>query len=160
MQHWRSRRGVQLRKFPVQERLSVGQMQRKVDHQVDGYEYIRGRIAAALTRHPAKSGDHFSVQFFVPSYWRGPETGTRKRSSVFQNIRNCLLKFVSPMRSKTAALWRWRSYLQSRDAPGRPQVLINLDETNVKLVPQERDGHVSKRAYRHRPDQNFEYNSN
>ena len=38
--------------------------------------------------------------------------------------------------------------MQSRDAPGRPQLLINIDETNVKLVPQERDGHVSKRAYR------------
>ena len=27
-------------------------------------------------------------------------------------------------------------------------MLINIDETNLKLVPQEREGHVSKRAYR------------
>ena len=27
-------------------------------------------------------------------------------------------------------------------------MLINIDETNVKLVPQEREGHVSERAYR------------
>ena len=52
------------------------------------------------------------------------------------------------MRFKANALWRWSNYLQSRDAPGRPLVLINMDETNVKLVPQEREGHVSKRAYR------------
>ena len=46
------------------------------------------------------------------------------------------------------ALWRWSNYLQSRDPPGRPRVLINLDETSVRLVPQEGCGHVSKRAYR------------
>ena len=55
---------------------------------------------------------------------------------------------VLPMRSKATALWRWSNYLQSRDVPGRPQVLIYIDETNVKLVPQERKGHVSERAYR------------
>ena len=27
-------------------------------------------------------------------------------------------------------------------------MVINIDETNVKLVPQERAGHVSRRAYR------------
>ena len=46
------------------------------------------------------------------------------------------------------SLWRWSNYLQSRDPPGRPRVLINLDETSVRLVPQEGCGHVSKRAYR------------
>ena len=37
-----------------------------------------------------------------------------------------------------------------KPAPHRDAVLvvINIDETNVKLVPQERVGHVSKRAYR------------
>ena len=56
--------------------------------------------------------------------------------------------FVSLMRCEAEALWRWSNYLQSRNETGRPQVLINMDETNVKLVPQERDGHVSKGAYR------------
>ena len=49
---------------------------------------------------------------------------------------------------KARAFWRWSNYLQARSAPGRPLVVINIDETNVKLVPQERAGHVSKRAYR------------
>ena len=52
------------------------------------------------------------------------------------------------MLPKATAFWRWSNFLRSRDPPGRVQVLINLDETNVKLVPQEREGHVSKRAYR------------
>ena len=54
MQRWRSRRGLQLRKFPAQERLSVEQMQRKVHHRVDGYEHTCNRLAAPLMRYPAK----------------------------------------------------------------------------------------------------------
>lgn len=49
---------------------------------------------------------------------------------------------------KATALWRWSNYLQACSTPGRPLVVINMDETNVKLVPQERAGHVTKRAYR------------
>ena len=56
--------------------------------------------------------------------------------------------FVSLMCCKAEALWRWSNYLQSRNETGRPHVLINMDETNIKLVPQERGGHVSKGAYR------------
>ena len=37
MQRWRARRGLQLRKFPAQERLPVDLMQRKVDHREGGY---------------------------------------------------------------------------------------------------------------------------
>ena len=140
LQRWRSRRVLQLRKFPVQERLSVDHMQLKFDHQADGYEYTCSRIAAALTRGPGKNGDHFLVQFLVPFYWRGTEKGARKRSSFFTNSPKVLLKSVLLMRPEIAASWRWSNYLQSRGAPGRPQVLINLDETNVKLVPQEREG--------------------
>ena len=39
-------------------------------------------------------------------------------------------------------------FLQSRDPPERERVLINVDETSVRLVPEEGRGHVSKRAYR------------
>ena len=37
MQRWRARRGLQLRKFPAQERLPVDLMQRKVRHREGGY---------------------------------------------------------------------------------------------------------------------------
>ena len=39
-------------------------------------------------------------------------------------------------------------FLQSMDPPERERVLINVDETSVRLVPEEGRGHVSKRAYR------------
>ena len=66
MQRWRSRRGLQLRKFPAQERLSVEQMQRKVHHRVDGYEHTCSRFAAPLMRYPAKKEGPFSVGFWCP----------------------------------------------------------------------------------------------
>ena len=86
LQRWRSRRGLQLRKFPAQDRLSVDQMQRKVEHQVDGFEYTCNRVVAALTRDPAKSGGHFLVKFLVPFYWRGTKIGAKKRSSFFEKL--------------------------------------------------------------------------
>ena len=49
---------------------------------------------------------------------------------------------------QATALWRWSNYLQHLDPPERIKVLINLDETSVRLVPEEGKGHVSKRAYR------------
>ena len=45
-------------------------------------------------------------------------------------------------------MWRWSNFLQSVDPPERERVLINVDETSVRLVPDEGPGHVSKRAYR------------
>ena len=38
--------------------------------------------------------------------------------------------------------------MQSVDPPERERVLINVDETSVRLVPDEGPGHVSRRAYR------------
>ena len=49
---------------------------------------------------------------------------------------------------QATALWRWSNYLQHLDPPEKIRVLINADETSVRLVPQEGKGHVSKRAYR------------
>ena len=51
-------------------------------------------------------------------------------------------------RGEAKALWRWSNFLQSVDPPERERVLINMDETSVRLVPDEGPGHVSKRAYR------------
>ena len=45
-------------------------------------------------------------------------------------------------------LWRWRHFLQSMDPSEREQVLIDVDETSVQLVPEEGRGHLSRRAYR------------
>ena len=39
-------------------------------------------------------------------------------------------------------------FLAELDPPEREQVLINVHETSVRLVPEEGCGHVSKRAYR------------
>ena len=49
---------------------------------------------------------------------------------------------------QATALWRWSNYLQHMDPPDKIRVLINVDETSVRLVPQEGKGHVSKSAYR------------
>ena len=48
MQRWRSRRGLQLRKFPAQERLPVDLMQRKVRHREGGYV----RTIVVVLHHP------------------------------------------------------------------------------------------------------------
>ena len=45
-------------------------------------------------------------------------------------------------------MWRWSNFLQSLDPRERERVLINVDETSVRLVPEEGRGHVTKRAYR------------
>ena len=49
---------------------------------------------------------------------------------------------------EATALWRWSNYLQHLDPPEKIRVLINVDETSVRLVPEEGKGHVSNRAYR------------
>ena len=49
---------------------------------------------------------------------------------------------------QATALWRWSNYLQHLDPPEKIQVLINVDETSVRLVPEDGKGHISNRAYR------------
>ena len=56
-----------------------------------------------------------------------------------------LVGLISP---QATALWRWRNCLQRVDAPDKIRVLINVDETNVRLVPDEGKGHLGNRAYR------------
>ena len=48
MQRWRARRGLQLRKFPAQERLPVDLMQRKAHHREGGYV----RKCVVVFKHP------------------------------------------------------------------------------------------------------------
>ena len=45
-------------------------------------------------------------------------------------------------------MWRWSNFLQQYSFDTRKVVLINFDETNVKLVGQERPGHITERAHR------------
>ena len=49
---------------------------------------------------------------------------------------------------QATASWRRSKDLQHLDPPGKIQVLINVDETSVRLVPEEGKGRVSKGAYR------------
>ena len=44
---------------------------------------------------------------------------------------------------EATALWRWSNYLQQFDWGQKIRVLINVDETSVRLVPEEGKGHVS-----------------
>ena len=62
---------------------------------------------------------------------------------LFVELLLCLLR-----RCEASAFWRWSNFLQSLDPPERERVLINVDETCVRLVPDEGRGHVTNRAYR------------
>ena len=74
MQRWRARRGLQLRKFPAQERLPVELMQRKVRHREGGYFHrLVVVFAAPRMSHITKKGGRFPVQF------SGPPMGTEQK---------------------------------------------------------------------------------
>ena len=62
-------------------------------------------------------------------------------------VRNCARRAFF-LYFQATALWRWSNYLQHLDPPAKIRVLINLDETSVRLVPEEGKGHVSNRAHR------------
>ena len=49
---------------------------------------------------------------------------------------------------QATAFWKWSNYLQQLNLDQKIQVLINVDETSLRLVPEEGKGHVSNRAYR------------
>ena len=94
MQRWRTRRGLQLRKFPAQERLPVDQMQRKVRHQEGGIIYISVAIFCSAPDVPHKEkGWPFSGPIFQTSLLAGKRNRTRKSvlflksSNIFTNAR-------------------------------------------------------------------------
>ena len=99
MQRWRARRGLQLRKFPAQERLPVELMQRKVRHREGGYVRTLFVFSAPRMSHMAKKGAQFPVQFSRPSYRRGTEIEAGNRS-FFSNPSHFLKIPVLPMRPK------------------------------------------------------------
>ena len=71
------------------------------------------------------------------------------RQHFVERLGPCFLFFRAPgLVPQATALWTWNNYLQHMDPPDKIRVLINVDETSVRLVPQEGKGHVSKSAYR------------
>ena len=63
----------------------------------------------------------------------GPETGHH-----FLRVRGADLGPRScPLALQARALWRWSNYLQHLDLREKTQVLINVDETSVRLIPEE-----------------------
>ena len=57
--------------------------------------------------------------------------------------------FLSFPGCKATAVWRWTNYLHRCAAGGDKQVvLVNFDETSVKLVPEEKPGFLSEAAHR------------
>ena len=56
--------------------------------------------------------------------------------------------FCSSLAAKTGALWRWTNYLHHCAGRDRQLVLVNSDETSVKLVPDEKPGFLSRAAHR------------
>ena len=49
---------------------------------------------------------------------------------------------------KAAAVWRWTNYLHRCAGGDKQVVLVNFDETSVKLVPEEKPGFLSEAAHR------------
>ena len=72
--------------------------------------------------------------------------GRQKKAASFSNV--SILSSVRPPPCEATGSWRWSNFLQSRDPPERERVLMSVDETGVRLVPDEGRGHVSKRACR------------
>ena len=89
-------------------------------------------------RYARKKEGPFYGLVLGPSQQHGTENGPGKWSLFFELFAVVLSISVLPMPSMANAWWRWSNCPQSRDAPGRPRVLMNIDETNVKLAPQER----------------------
>ena len=56
--------------------------------------------------------------------------------------------FCSSLAAKAGALWRWTNYLHHCAGRDRQLVLVNFDETSVKLVPDEKPGFLSRAAHR------------
>ena len=109
--------------------------------------YIYRDFAAPRVSHSAKWGSIFRSNFrdrpICAEKKSGPEIG-----HLFFRIHPVVFEMPpSGFEPKATAFWRWSNYLQACSTPGRPLVM-NMDETNVKLVPHERAGHATKRAYR------------
>ena len=94
-----------------------------------------------------KNGDHFRVGFCDrPNRWEPkmrPENGPYFSGDVI-----AFSVFCSSLAAKTGALWRWTNYLHHCAGRDRQLVLVNSDETSVKLVPDEKPGFLSRAAHR------------
>ena len=96
-----------------------------------------------------KNGDHFPVPKSGPRLIVVIKTQPGKWAlfcvrSPPENLESSSCSMVF----QATALWRWSNYLQHLDPPQKVRVLINVDETSVRLVPEDGKGHISNRAYR------------
>ena len=76
----------------------------------------------------------------------GSSTRSAQKTAAVLFLSHFVLRFLQ--REEAKALWRWSNFLQSVDPPERERVLINVDETSLRLVPDEGRGHVTRKAYR------------
>ena len=96
-----------------------------------------------------KNGDHFPVPKSGPRLFVVIKIGPGKWSPFFvSSRRETGVQELLCVYFEATALWTWSNYLQHLDPPEKIRVLINVDETSVRLVPEEGKGHVSNRAYR------------
>ena len=106
-------------------------------------EHVAGRLGGfgLSVREIAKNHDRFlvaksgSLLRVVIKKWAG------KWAPIFR-VRDRELESRScSMYLQATALWRWSNYLQQLDLEQKIRVLINVDETSVRLVPEEGKGH-------------------
>ena len=86
--------------------------------------------------------------FFGPLSTARSTKRVRKTASVFsdRSLRACF--FARAGLCQATAVWRWGNYRQTRDPPDQPRVRVNVDETSLRLVTNEGQGHVTETAYR------------
>ena len=147
LRRWRRRRGLRLRRFPALEPMEKKDMHGKAGAQTDaekkGTHPLLPPLELVVSK--CKKKRPFSGRRFKAALREVSRTEFQKTAAIFWGVpvfSRCL------QRDKAEALWRWSNFLQSIDPPERERVLINMDETSVRLVPEEGRGHVSKRAYR------------
>ena len=71
-----------------------------------------------------------------------------ENDTYFFRTRYTVFRFLVFPACKAGALWRWTNYLHHCAGRDRQVVLVNFDETSVKLVPDEKPGSLSKAAHR------------
>ena len=91
--------------------------------------------------------DRFSVRFLGPRLRVAKENAPGKRHRFFGGG-HAVFSFLLLPGCKATAVWRWTNYLHRCAGRDKQVVLVNFDETSVKLVPEEKPGFLSRAAHR------------
>ena len=151
LRRWRRRHGVRLKRLRPCDAPRGEELREKarVRGQPRSHRF-RGRgqpISGSGRCRVQKTGDRFSVHFLGPRLRVAKENGPGKRPRFFK-AGHTVFGFLLLPDCKATAVWRWTNYLH-RCAEGDKQVvLVNFDETSVKLVPEEKPGFLSEAAHR------------